>query len=427
MMGRFNRSLRVRLAVAFALLGTLVSVLSSSGLFLAAHRSGLRLIDETLSAEIDDYLARRARFPEALLPSGITIRGYAHSPGEAANGLPPEFTSLVPGSYQMTLDDVPYRISVVDKAGERFVMMFNTTQHQLREQTFLTYIVMSMGIMVLFSAWMGWWLAGKIVSPIVELADRVSSATPEEDDQGISLGFKNDEIGRLAEVFGSYLKRMRAFIERERAFTADVSHELRTPLAIVQGVVELMGADERLDDKQRERVERIGRANREMIDVTSALLLMAREENCDEAGVQQCEVWEVVCAVVETHRHLVSVRTDVKLDCKSPVCVAAERTLLGIVIANLVCNAFAYTESGTVSITLGHDGLTIADTGSGISGEEIGKVFERHFKGAESTGEGIGLSLVKRICDRYRWRAEIESTVGRGTSARLVFAAGGAV
>ncbi len=420
-MSRFKRSLRTRLAATFALFGVLVSLLSAAGLFATAHSLGIRLMDETLGAEIDDYLMRTRFNPNALLPSTFTIRGFAHSPGTPAPGMPSELIDLVPGGYQMTLEDVPYRIFVVDKAGLRFVMMFNATQQQNREVTFLAYIATGMFIMTLFSAWMGLWLAGKIVSPVTELARRVSNAAPEDVEGEISQGFPKDEIGTLAEVFGSYLRRMRAFIERERAFTADVSHELRTPLAIVQGVVELVEAEAGLDDKMKGRIARIGRANREMIDITAALLLMAREEAAEEAVTQHCDVWDVVSNAIETHRHLLSSRTEMVLDCRSGVHVSAERTLLGIVVSNLIRNAFAYTQSGAVLISLGEEGLVVTDTGSGISGEEVGRVFERYFKGAESTGSGIGLSLVKRICDRYGWRAEMQSTLGKGTSVRLVF------
>ncbi len=416
-----QHSLRTRLAVTFALFGVLISGLSAAGLFLAAHSLGVRLMDETLSAEIDDYLARKQINPRALLPATLTMRGYAREPDRSSPGLPPELAGLSPGGYQMTLDDTPYRIFVVDRAGERFVMMFNATQQQYREETFVAYIATGMFIMTLFSAWMGWWLAGKIVSPITELARRVSNAAPEQGEQGISQDFSKDEIGNLAEVFESYLRRMRAFIERERAFTADVSHELRTPLAIVQGVVELAEADDHLDDKTRGRVARIGRANREMIDMTAALLLMAREEVLEEAVMQHCDVWDVVSGAIEAYRHLLSARTNLVLACSTRVHVSAERTLLGIVVSNLIRNAFTYTQSGEVAITLAGDGLTITDTGSGISGDEIGRVFERYFKGAESTGSGIGLSLVKRICDRYGWQAELQSALGKGTSVRLVF------
>jgi signal transduction histidine kinase len=274
--------------------------------------------------------------------------------------------------------------------------------------------------MIMISAWAGWWLAGRGVAPISELAKRVSQASPQDDADAIELGFANDEIGRLAHVFAAYLKRMRAFIERERNFTTDVSHELRTPLTIVQGVLELMEDGNQTPEKLKERIAKIARANRDMINLTSGLLLMARETS-DDIVVQSCDVCEVVHLAVEMNRYLLSDKTLVEINCLASPKVSAERTLLVSVVANLVRNAFTYTPSGKVTLVIEERWLTISDTGIGIRGEEIGRVFQRHFKGTGSQGEGIGLSLVKRICDRYGWETVIDSLEGQGTTVRLVF------
>ena len=65
--------------------------------------------------------------------------------------------------------------------------------------------------------------------------------------------------------------------------------------------------------------------------------------------------------------------------------------------------------------------LTVRDTGIGIPQEEIQRVFDRYYSGA-SGSQGIGLSLVKRICQRYGWRIGIDSSEGQGTLIRLWFA-----
>jgi signal transduction histidine kinase len=393
----------------------------SLGLSFTAHNLGDRLIDETLRAEIDDYISRRARNPNSLPPATVSIQGYIFLPGQSKTESPPELHDLTPGKYQLTLNSIPYRVAVVDKGDARYVMMFNEMQQRKRESTFLSYLVSGALIMILLSAWIGWWLAGRVVAPIAELGMRVSQARPEDNTLDIARGFEPDEIGKLADVFGGYLKRMRAFIDRERAFTSDVSHELRTPLAIVLGVVELMEEDSQLQEKQQERIARIGRATRGMIDMTAALLLMGREANSDEPVIQKCDVCDIVSHIIDMHRHLLRAQTSVKLLCPSQPHIEAERTLFGIVVANLVRNAFTYTPSGSVTITVEDSSLTVTDTGSGIHSEEIGKVFQRHFKGSGSTGSGIGLSLVKRICDKYGWETIIESTEGVGTSAQLIF------
>lgn len=181
-----------------------------------------------------------------------------------------------------------------------------------------------------------------------------------------------------------------------------------------------MEEDKHLESKQQERIAKIGRVNSGMVSLTTALLLMSREYT-DEAVVQACDVCEVVSGAVEMNRHLLSEKTSVNFVCRAHPNIGAERTLLSIVVANLIRNAFTHTPSGVVSITVEDNGVTVSDTGTGIRGEEIDKVFQRHFTGTGSAGSGIGLSLVKRICDRYGWEIIIDSTEGQGTSVQLIF------
>ena len=415
-----HNSLRFKLALTFAIFGAMISLLLSLGLSFITHRLGENLMDETLRAEIDGYISRRARNPNALLPATISIQGYILSPGKSNDYIPPELASLRDGTYRLALNGISYRVAVEDKNGERYFMLFNEERQREREQMFTVYLAMAALIMTFISSWAGWWLAGRGVAPIRELARRVSRADPGDDTDAVAQGFSSDEIGQLAQVFSAYLKRMRDFINRERNFTSDVSHELRTPLTIVQGVLELMEDDKQLQEKQQERIAKIGRANSGMVNLTNALLLMARE-NTDEADIQTCDVTKVVSVAVESSRHLLSKDTQVNIINLSHPNIEAERTLLSIVVSNLIRNAFTFTPSGSVSISIDANSVTVKDTGTGIRSEEIGKVFQKHFKGSGSPGSGIGLSLVKRICDRYGWEIIIIGSEGQGTSAQLVF------
>lgn len=419
-MGSASYSLRFKLAMTFAIFGAMVSLLLSLGLSFAANSLGDHLMDETLHAEIDDYISRRSRNLNSLPPATASIHGYLLTQGQSNENIPSELFSLKEGIHQLTLNDIPYRVAVVNKNGERYFMLFNENRQNHREKTFIIYLISGALTMILISVWVGWWLAGRVVAPIEKLARRVTRASPEENTETIAQGFSSDEIGQLAQVFSSYLNRMRAFIDRERNFISDVSHELRTPLAIVQGVVELMKEDKQLERKQQERIARIGRVNNEMVNLTTALLLMSREYT-DETLVQACDVGDVVSIAIETNRYLLSENTSVSFTCRAHPNIGAERTLLSIVVANLIRNAFIHTPSGVVSVLIEDNGLTVSDTGTGIREKEIGKVFQKHFKGTESPGSGIGLSLVKRICDRYGWRIIIDSTEGQGTSVQLLF------
>ncbi|HYP68041.1 MAG TPA: HAMP domain-containing sensor histidine kinase [Thiobacillaceae bacterium] len=421
--GNLRRRLQLRLAATFALFGTLVSLLLSGGIFLAERQTSDRLMDETLRAELEDYLARRARNPASLPPATVSIRGYVYGPGGNYANVPRRVQDLPLGKYQLVMDGVPYRISAVDHGGERYFMMFNEVRQRQREEEFLILLVAGTLAMALVSAALGWWLAGRVLAPVAKLAKLISTAQPEQ--AGVAATeFSDDEIGKLARgVFGEYVKRMHAFISREQAFATDVSHELRTPLSIVRGVVELMESDQSLDERERRRVDRIRRAVDGMIDIISALLMIAREETLHQGPAAPSDVCDVVRDAIESHRHMVGAKTTVLLDCRGNPQLLVESTLLKIVVANLVLNAITNTDAGTIAVTVDNDGVTVSDSGRGISKEEIDKVFQKHFKGADSPGAGIGLSLVKRICDRNGWEIVIESAVGRGTSARLNYAA----
>lgn len=423
--GGLSRRLQLRLAATFALFGTLVSLLLSTGIFLAERQTSDRLMDETLRAELEDYLARRTRNPTSLPPATISIRGYVYGAGGDFANIPPKLLNLPLGQHQFLIDGIPYRIITVDHKGERYIMMFNEVRQRRREEEFLVLLAASTLMMALVSAALGWWLAGRVVAPVTKLAQLIGTAQPEQAGTA-SVEFSDDEIGKLARgVFGEYVKRMHAFISREQAFTTDVSHELRTPLSVVRGVVELMENDPHLEEQARRRVDRIRRAVDGMIDITSALLMIAREKTSQEAPAVPCDVCQVVRDAIDTHRHMLSAKTTVQLDCRGSPRLLVESTLLKIVVANLVLNAFAHTDAGIVTVIVDDDGVTVSDTGRGISEQEIDKIFQKHFKGADSAGAGIGLSLVKRICDRYGWEIAIESAVGRGTSARLNYATPG--
>ncbi|MEM7255675.1 MAG: ATP-binding protein, partial [Pseudomonadota bacterium] len=97
---------------------------------------------------------------------------------------------------------------------------------------------------------------------------------------------------------------------------------------------------------------------------------------------------------------------------------------LAVLVGNLVRNACAYTEQGTIDITITENGLCIQDSGVGIPAGEMSKVFEAHYRGqrrSDSTGHGVGLTIVKRFSDRFRWPLRIDSDVGKGTRVEVKF------
>jgi len=95
--------------------------------------------------------------------------------------------------------------------------------------------------------------------------------------------------------------------------------------------------------------------------------------------------------------------------------------VLFIVLNNIIRNAYNFTYEGCISIIVDQDYVEISDTGVGIEADKIQDVTKPHIKGSESQGFGIGLTIVKRLCDRFNWRLHIESMKFKGTKVRLYF------
>ncbi len=149
-------------------------------------------------------------------------------------------------------------------------------------------LVVGVTLVALLAAGGGWWLAGRVIAPVRDLADRVRGRDAADPLDPFAEGLPNDEVGDLARTIARYLARLRAFVERERAFAGNASHELRTPLAVIQSTTEVLLGDERLDERTRGRVDRIARAARGMADLTEALLMLARERPGQAAPTAPC-------------------------------------------------------------------------------------------------------------------------------------------
>jgi signal transduction histidine kinase len=186
--------------------------------------------------------------------------------------------------------------------------------------------------------------------------------------------------------------------------------------------VEVLEEGAALSREQRQCLDRIERASHDMADMTTALLHLAREENVPPPEGESCDMTGVVRETVEKYRTLHEDRPlDIHMDIPRDVILPVARTLAVVVVDNLVGNALRHAGSTRIDIRLEQSRLDIRDSGAGIAASDLGQVFLRHYRGAHSTGAGIGLSLVKRICDLNGWGTQIESTPGRGTTVSLLF------
>ena len=131
-----TNSLRFRVALFYAIFGAGLSILLAAGAYLTVEHIGHQLMDEALREELNKH-ASESIFVE---PNTVSIKGYVLSDTMRSRNIPYEIESLAPGSYNMTVGNIDYRVLVVDKYGARYFMMFDTQLQHFQEAEYFRYV-----------------------------------------------------------------------------------------------------------------------------------------------------------------------------------------------------------------------------------------------------------------------------------------------
>lgn len=378
------------------------------------------LISASLRDRMAEFTAAYARNPLTPPPHSASLRGYAVK-SAGADDIPGWLDKLGPGIHEdFPADGKTYYVLRHDIGATRLYLTQNVDVLEQLEAEYARSGVIGLFLAVAIAGAAAWTIARIILGPMLNLAGRISRFDPGQ--RGIRIGriAADREVVMIARAFDSYLEELDAFVAREQAFTGDVSHELRTPLATILSAAQLMLTDPALPEDLRPRLQRIERATGHMHELVSAMLFLARRP--EAAELKSCDIGQVLQDVVEGYRELAGSRaTDLRLAIVTAATVHAPPGMVTSVVGNLVGNAVEHASGGKVEVGLQERTLTVSDDGPGIPDREVSRIFERGYRGRESRGTGLGLALVRRICDHLGWVIEIDSGKGSGTCIRVRF------
>jgi len=217
------------------------------------------------------------------------------------------------------------------------------------------------------------------------------------------------EIRPLSHALNGLMERLRQALSVERRFAADASHELRTPLSIIRTHTQIA----RRATDPREIAEALDNVSRGVDRATRFVdQLLALSRLCYEAAKRETDsssLVEGVSGVIDDRLREAAAKS-ISLSAQLPTgdscLVGLSASMLDMLVGNLVDNAIKFSPPGgrvSVAIEVLDDGpvLSVGDEGPGIRAEDRERVFERFHRGAdpEQSGAGLGLSIVKRICD----------------------------
>ena len=238
------------------------------------------------------------------------------------------------------------------------------------------------------------------------------------------------ELRRYARHAGEIAERLRRLDRMRDSFLTNVSHELRTPLSTIRGYLEMLLEGD-IDAETSRRFLAVMERNSERLHRMIEELLQVSRQN--EEGIQldvaDLDLADVTHQVTAACRPLADHRGVVLLDrTERPVPARGDVKRLSQALNHRVVNAIEFTAAGgTITVDSTGDGapeITITDTGTGISPEDMPHVFDQFFRSATADkmavqGPGLGLAIVKSIIDAHHGSVHLESEPGVGTSVRI--------
>lgn len=306
-----------------------------------------------------------------------------------------------------------------------------SVQNTLNRQ--LYFYIIACSLVVVIAAVVGGMVFKYTLKPLYNMTSMVEQINVGQLDRRLPLENKQLEIDSLARAFNNMLERLEQSFKQEqlikekmRQFVSDASHELRTPLTSIRGFVEvLLRGAAKSEQQLNSALNTILKESERLGKLVNDLLMLTR---LDQRNAQEMKIENISAIIAETLPQLKILADNRNINAKLEENVFAyvNGNQIKQVIFNLVQNAICHTDEnkGEISISTKHSSdfavIEISDNGSGISSENLNKIFDRFFRSEEHRarkygGYGLGLSIVKAIVDAHEGKIEVTSELEKGT------------
>jgi two-component system heavy metal sensor histidine kinase CusS len=274
-----------------------------------------------------------------------------------------------------------------------------------------------------------YYVASKAIKPVQKLIQSASQINESNISSRLPLPNNKDEIYKLATTFNDLLNRIENSIEQQKQFTADASHEMRTPLTIIKGTLEVLLRKERTREQYEKKINEVITQTDRLSYLFDQLLQLARAESNNTIIKKEKIILKEKIDHLINGGDLLLNKNQIKYNIPSNCVVFADAALLDRILENIISNAIKYnTPNGNITFEWNEksNSLLIKDEGIGISKDQQPYLFNRFYRAdnsrsSEIKGNGLGLSIVKKLCELQHIKISVESAENKGTSFTLQF------
>jgi len=304
--------------------------------------------------------------------------------------------------------------------------------YDIRNHLLLTLIILE-SLFLVVSSILGYLLSAHFLKPLKTLRNTMENIQKDPQTTIHAPEPKSkDELADLSDIFNDMLDRMRSYTEQQEQFVEDVSHELRTPVAVIEGHLKMLqrwGKEdpEVLEESIEASLQEIARMKtlvQEMLDLSRAEQVDIYYKN--ETSSAKEIVYQVFNNFKMLYPEFIFTIDD---DLNEEETVKIYRDHFEQILIIIMDNAIKYsTKRKEIHLSISRNQteleLAIQDFGEGITQENLNKIFHRFYRvdkarARDKGGNGLGLSIVKKLLDNYKGTIVAESSLGQGTVFRI--------
>jgi len=217
-----------------------------------------------------------------------------------------------------------------------------------------------------------------------------------------------DEFDELSEIVEKMTTRIYNDFNSQKEFNENSSHELQTPLAIIRNKLELLIQSKNLQDEDMVLIGSVFHNINRLTQLNKGLILLSKIENNQYYELSRINIGQLLETLMVSFEELIAERNiKVEMNITKTIIIPANQILVETLIFNIISNAIKHNldESGNIIInTISKNVLEISNTGRSLP-VEAERMFERFLKSSNSEmSVGLGLSIVKKICDLYKFK-----------------------
>jgi len=256
-------------------------------------------------------------------------------------------------------------------------------------------------------------LSRRLWKPFYKTLDKLKAYEVDKNETIETGDTRISEFADLNKTIGTLTERNRKIFLQQKEFIEDAAHELQTPVAIFQAKLDILMQQPGLSESAAETIGRLENTAQRMSRLNKNLLLLSKIDNRQFTQTEPLGLDVLVREHVNKLKPRIDENGLTLIESLKPVVIDANRTLIEVLVTNLLHNAILHTAAGgTLYVIVEPTRLEISNSGEALQSPE--RIFDRFRKeNNNARGTGLGLAIVKKICESFGYYITYSFANGR--------------